>query len=229
MSEMEKCPMRLLMLIATPRLAEKAVKLFDEARVPMQYRLDGRGTASREVLDMLGLDSGDKNLLLSFLPRGFADEMLVKLRRALRLGTAGSGIAWTIPITGGSNRMITMLESVNEERRTAQTRRMPVMETNAYQMVLAVVNQGYSEDVMAAARPAGAAGGTVIHSRRVGNEETMTFWGISVQPEKEIVMILCRQEEKLNIMKAIADHCGMKSEAEGVVLSVPVETVVGLD
>ena len=103
------------------------------------------------------------------------------------------------------------------------------MEVNASEMVVAVVNQGYSEDVMAAARPAGAGGGTVVHSRRVGSDETLTFWGISVQPEKEIVMILCRHEEKMNIMKAIADACGMKSEAQGLVLSVPVETVVGID
>ena len=229
MSEQNKCSMRMLVLIATPKMEEKAVKIFDEAKVPLQYRLDGHGTASREVLDMLGLDSGDKSLLLSFLPKTFADEMLVKLRRSLRLGTAGSGIACTVSLTGGSSRVIQMLDSVNEERRNAQMRRMPVMDTNAYQMVLAVVNQGYSEDVMAAARPAGAAGGTVIHSRRVGNEETVTFWGISVQPEKEIVMILCRQEEKLAIMKAIAASCGMKSEAQGLVLSLPVETVVGLD
>ncbi len=229
MADQERTPMRLLLLIATPKLEEKAVKLFNEANAPVQYRLDGHGTASREVLDMLGLDSGDKNLLLSFLPKPFADEMLVKLRRSLRLGTAGSGIACTISLTGSSNRIVQMLERVNEERRPAQTRRMPVMEVNAYQMVIALVNQGYSEDVMAAARPAGAGGGTVVHSRRVGNDETLTFWGISVQPEKEIVMILCRQEEKLNIMKAIADSCGMKSEAQGLVLSIPVETVVGID
>lgn len=229
MGEMNKCPMRLLMLISTPKLAEKAVKLYDEAKAPVQYRMDGHGTASREVLDMLGLDSGDMNLLLSLLPKNFADEMLVKLRKSLRLGTAGSGIACTISLTGASNRMVQMLSAVNEERRAAQTRRMPVMEVNAFEMVVAVVNQGYSEDVMAAARPAGAGGGTVVHSRRVGSDETLTFWGISVQPEKEIVMILCRHEEKMNIMKAIADACGMKSEAQGLVLSVPVETVVGID
>ena len=96
-------------------------------------------------------------------------------------------------------------------------------------MVIAVVNQGYSEDVMAAARPAGTGGGTVLHSRRVGSDETLTFWGISVQPEKEVVLILCRQEDKMNIMKAIAESCGMKSEAQGLVISLPVETVVGID
>lgn len=229
MSEMQTCPMRMLLLIAAPKLEEKAVKLFDEMRVPVQYRMDGHGTASREVLDMLGLDSGDKALLMSLMPKAFADEMLVKLRRSLRLGTAGSGIACTLALTGVSNRMAQMLNMVNEERRMAQARRVPLMEENAYQMVIALVNQGYSEDVMAAARPAGAGGGTVLHSRRVGSDETLTFWGISVQPEKEIVMILCRQEEKLNIMKAIAESCGMKSEAQGLVLSLPVETVVGLD
>lgn len=221
-------PMRLLILIATPKLAERAVSLFDENRVPMQYRLDGHGTASREVLDMLGLDSGDKNILMSMLPKDAADDMLVRLRRVLRLGTAGSGIAYTIPITSGSNRMVQMLEMVHDERRSAQTRRTP-MEENVYQMIIAVVNQGYSEEVMAAARPAGASGGTVLHSRRVGNEETMTFWGISVQPEKELVAILCRQEEKTVIMKAIAEKCGMRSDAQGLLLSLPVETVVGID
>lgn len=229
MSEKQMSPMRMLLLIAAPKLEEKAVKIFDEAGVPVQYRMDGHGTASREILDMLGLDSGDKALLMSLLPKSFANEMLVKLRRSLRLGTAGSGIACTLSLTGASNRMVQMLDMVNEDRRAAQTRRLPVMEENGYQMVIALVNQGYSEDVMAAARPAGAGGGTVLHSRRVGGDETLTFWGISVQPEKEIVMILCRQEDKVNIMKAIADSCGMKSEAQGLVISLPVETVVGLD
>lgn len=219
---------RLLILIATPRLAEKAVALFDEARAPLQYRLDGHGTATREVMDMLGLDSGDKNILMSMLPKPLAMDMLARLRRGLRLGAMGSGIAFTVPLSAGSHGMIQILEAAGRERRGVQ-RRMPVMEENAYQMVIAVVNQGYSEDVMAAARPAGATGGTVLHSRRVGNEETMAFYGISVQPEKEIVAILCRQEEKLAIMQAVAQACGMRSEAQGLILALPVESVAGLD
>ena len=103
------------------------------------------------------------------------------------------------------------------------------MEENAYQLVIAVVNQGYSGEVMAAARPAGATGGTVLHSRRVGAEETLAFWGISVQAEKEIVTILCRQEEQTAVMRAVAEACGMRSEAQGIVLAVPVEAVAGLE
>ena len=222
-------PMRLLMLIATPRLSGKAEAMMDEARMPVQYRLSGHGTASREVLDMLGLDSGDKSILISVLPRPFADDMLVRLRRALRLWNPGSGVACMIPLTGANSRVVQMLDAMNGEHPVAKERRTAPMEENAFELVIAVVNQGYSEEVMAAARPAGATGGTVLHSRRVGAEETLAFWGISVQAEKEIVTILCRREEKTAVMQAIAGKCGMRSEAQGIVLSVPVEAVAGLE
>ena len=99
------------------------------------------------------------------------------------------------------------------------------MQENDYQIIVALVNQGYSEEVMAAARPAGAAGGTVLHSRRVGAEEALSQWGFSLQEEKEAVMILA----KLAIMQAICDNCGLQSEAQGIVLSLPVDNVVGLE
>ena len=76
---------------------------------------------------------------------------------------------------------------------------------------------------------AGAAGGTVLHSRRVGAEEALSQWGFSLQEEKEAVMILTRAESKLAIMQAICDSCGLQSEAQGIVLSLPVDRVVGLE
>ncbi|MGN8800870.1 hypothetical protein ACTNCH_08920 [Candidatus Merdisoma sp. HCP28S3_D10] len=39
---------------------------------------------------------------------------------------------------------------------------------------------------MEAVRAAGARGGTVIRSRRIGNEEVTSFWGLSVQEEKRL-------------------------------------------
>ncbi|MCD8155067.1 MAG: P-II family nitrogen regulator [Clostridiales bacterium] len=103
------------------------------------------------------------------------------------------------------------------------------MEESTYALIMAIVDRGYSEAVMEAARPKGATGGTVINSRRVGTEEAMRFWGISVQPERELVLILADRSEKKNIMKAIAESCGMRQEAHGVVMSLPVDSVVGLD
>ena len=86
-------------------------------------------------------------------------------------------------------------------------------------MIMAIVNQGYSEEVMAAAKTAGATGGTVFQSRRVGSEDTIKFWGITIQPEREMVLIL---------MKSIGKSCGIQSEAQGVVFSLPVDNMIGL-
>jgi len=97
-----------------------------------------------------------------------------------------------------------------------------------YAMILAFVNQGFSEEVMAAGKIAGATGGTVFHSRRVGSEEALRFWGISIQEEREIVLILAKKEQKKAIMQAISSQCGSHTDAHGVVISVPVDDVAGL-
>ena len=98
-----------------------------------------------------------------------------------------------------------------------------------HSLITAVVDQGYSEAVMEAARAAGAGGGTVVHSRRLGDKEALGFWGMSIQEEKDMVFIVTDNEHKLKIMQAIGQHCGMHSEAKGIVLSMPIDTVIGLD
>ena len=98
-----------------------------------------------------------------------------------------------------------------------------------YELIFCIINAGFADTVMFAARKAGASGGTILKGRGIAGREAQEQFKINIQPEKEIVMILCRQEDKMNIMKAIADSCGMKSEAQGLVISLPVETVVGLD
>ncbi|MBQ8506773.1 MAG: transposase [Clostridia bacterium] len=219
---------RILMLITTPALAGKAAALFHEGAVPIQYQLHGLGTASSEIMDALGLGDIEKSILVGMMPKPFADEMLHKLRKKLEMYTPNSGIAFTMPITGTNNHMLRMLSTLNEEGGALLKRRNHMNDIN-YTLVAAVVNQGFSEDVMKAAKAAGAGGGTVIHSRRITNESTLQFWGLSFQEEKEIVLILTRAEEKLAIMQAVSDHCGIHSEAKGIVLSLPIDSVVGLE
>lgn len=104
---------------------------------------------------------------------------------------------------------------------------MTIEITHSFLMV--TINQGYSEEVMAAAREAGAAGGTVLHARRLGSEEPIKRWGISIQPEKEIIFILTEQEKKHEIMKVIGEKCGLHTQAQGVIISIPVDAVTGLE
>lgn len=228
--EKKKMAFRLLLLIATQKLVERAIDLFQEENVPVQYQFWAQGTASSEIMDLLGLGSVEKLGLVCELPKPLADELLTKLRKRLHLGAPNTGVAFTVALSGGSGQLFSMIQALQPAPAEAPSEGKELrMTDNNYSMILAVVNQGFSEEVMNAARPAGASGGTVFHSRRIGSAEAMRFWGISVQQEREIVMILARKADKLPIMEAIGKRCGMKSAAHGVVFSVPVDGVVGME
>ncbi|MCH5325018.1 MAG: hypothetical protein J1E39_07355 [Eubacterium sp.] len=229
-TEKEKKPsFRLLTVITTPKLAEKATDMFCGDALPIQYRFNAEGTASSEMMDMLGLGSIDKCVLASVMSTQFANTMLRRLHTELQLDTINSGIAFTIPINGANNLALQMLaQSGKEQEQQTDGRGETTMSDIKHSVIAAIVNRGFSGDVMSAAREAGARGGTVIHSRHVGSEEAAGFWGVGMQEEKEIVLIISEAESKVAIMKEIMDHCGMQSDAKGIVVSMPIDSVIGI-
>lgn len=223
-------PMRTLVLITTPKLAEKASDMFTEYNVAIQYEWHAVGTAPSEIIDILGLGSPNKAVLIGLVKKDMADDLLKNLKKKLKLGTVNSGIAFTLPITGANSLVIRMLEQNNNGKMQENPRKDDKkMSDSKYSLIAVVVNQGYSENVMEAAREAGAYGGTVIPGRRIGNEHTVGFWGMGVQNENDMVFIVTENSHKLQIMKAIGEKCGMHSEAKGIVLSMPIDTVLGIE
>jgi uncharacterized protein YaaQ len=96
-----------------------------------------------------------------------------------------------------------------------------------YDLIIAVVNQGYSDELITTARNAGARGGTIISARGMTHEGPIKFFGISVQADKEIIIILTEREQKRAIMQTISQNFGINTEAEGIVFSLPVDTLSG--
>lgn len=98
----KKSEYRFLFLIASQKLGQKAQDLFSEYHVPMQYHVYAKGTASSEFADLIGLGGIDKSIVITMLPKVFADEMLIRLKNQLYLGTPNSGVAFIVPISGGN-------------------------------------------------------------------------------------------------------------------------------
>ncbi len=98
----------------------------------------------------------------------------------------------------------------------------------AYEVIFCIVNDGFSDLVMDAAREAGARGGTVMHARGTANKEAENFFGITIQPEKEIVMILVPARIKDEVLRALYRNAGLKTEGQGIAFSMAVDDVVGL-
>lgn len=96
-----------------------------------------------------------------------------------------------------------------------------------YDLILTIVNRGYSDLVMDAAKAKGATGGTVITARGTAGEAEK-FFNMSLQPEKEMVMIVAEREKRREIMEEITLKAGLKTVGQGISFSMPVEETAGL-
>ena len=102
------------------------------------------------------------------------------------------------------------------------------MKNYKHEVIICIVNSGFSEAVMDAARELGARGGTVIRGRGTANAEAEKLYGIAIQPEKEIVMILVDSAIKNDILHALYKAVGLQTPGQGIAFAMPVEDVVGI-
>ncbi len=98
----------------------------------------------------------------------------------------------------------------------------------AYKCILAIVNNGFSEMAMDVAKACGAKGGTILHGRGTASKDAEKIFNISIQPEKEIVMILAKSELVDGILKGLYTAIGSATQAQGIAFALPVDEVVGL-
>ena len=97
-----------------------------------------------------------------------------------------------------------------------------------HDLIVAVVGRGFSDYVVSAARDAGATGATIIYGRGTSDYDRQVM-GILLQPEREVVMILVKTEDRKKIMKEIVDKTSVIEEGRGVCFSMPVNQVYGLE
>ena len=102
------------------------------------------------------------------------------------------------------------------------------MSASKHEMIMCIVNAGFSETVMEAAKSAGARGGTILNGRGTANKEAESFFHIAIQPEKEVVMILVSAEIKDAVLHALYQKAGLDTMGQGIAFSLPVDDVVGL-
>ncbi len=187
----------------------------------------GHGTAHKGILSVLGLRDTAKDVVITFLPSRIARNAMRRLSYALDLDRPGKGIAFVVPL-GSIAGAATLQYLLDNEDKTAIEEEHTPMEQNQHELVIAVINKGFSETVMEAARPAGAGGGTIIHARGAAPQEASHFFGITIQPEKELMLIVVDKEHKIPVMQAVSKAAGLQTEGHGIVFSLPVTALMGI-
>ena len=102
------------------------------------------------------------------------------------------------------------------------------MTANSHEVIFAIVNAGYAEDVMDVVRELGVRGGTILNARGVAREEAAALFGISLHAEKEILMTVVDKSVKDTVLGAIYDKMEMSKQSKGIAFSLPVSEAVGL-
>lgn len=96
-----------------------------------------------------------------------------------------------------------------------------------YDLIVAVIGRGFADYVVSSARDAGATGATILYGRGTADVDKYVM-GISLQPEREVVLILVKKDERRKIMQEIADKTSLLEEGRGLCFSLPVDDVYGI-
>ncbi len=189
--------------------------------IPLVLTALGRGTATTEILDCLGLEDSEKAVLLCVAPR--SPRLIRRAARELWLDVPGNGVLMAVPVDSIGGRTAKEYLLHQQEGESPMTE-----QEKTHELIVVITNQGYTDQVMDAARAAGATGGTAVHAKGTGTELAKRFFGVSIASERELIFILARVEDKKPIMKAVMDQAGMNSKAQSLVFSLPVSGLAGL-
>jgi nitrogen regulatory protein PII len=185
----------------------------------------GRGTAASDILDYLGLAAVEKAILGHIVTHDTWRSIKSGLQKKLHIDVPGTGIAFIVPLSsiGGKRQMQFLLNGQAFEKGEEQT-----LKETKYELLMVIANQGYTNQIMDAARAKKAGGGTVIHAKGTGIERAEKFLGVSLVKEKEMVFIVVRREIRDDIMKAIMEEAGLRAKAQAIAFSLPVSSVAGM-
>ena len=207
-------------------------QFFIENKTPLLLWTNGRGTASSDILDYLGIGESDKDIVFTVLSQAKAKRVLKNMDKKMQLYIPGNGVAFTIPLCSfagmtalqqvcGESTERLLQESVKDEEEAP-------MEQYQYQLIVAIISRGHVDAAMDAAREASARGGTVIHALGTGNKHIEQFFGISIAQERDMIFIVSTTAAKDNIMKAIVAEMGKVTKSHAIVFSLPINDIVGL-
>jgi nitrogen regulatory protein PII len=213
-------PFLIMTLILSEHQCQKFVRIAKEKDIRSGIIVLGKGTVKSATLSLLGIKSQKKEVINILLEKGKAKEVLDFFAKELQLHEPSHGIAYTTPV-------ITAGQIINNNQSTWNT--VQGMEGESmFKKLTVVVNRGMAEDVMDIARKSGVNGGTIIHGRGTGSEFTTKFFGMDIEPEKELVMILMPSDLIGKVVNDLFQELQLGIPGNGILFVEPIEEVRGL-
>lgn len=213
---------RLLVSIVELDRGKRLVEELERHSVRLHFQSVGEGTAPTEMMDIFGLGHNGKDVVFSLATLPSVQRIVQNFEE--RVSVRYKGILMVLELEA-MNRLAMGIVSRGVED-MERDEEMLMRNVHGQSLVMVNVVQGYSDRVMSVAKRAGATGGTIIRGRIIENEWMRELANVMEDEEREMLFIMAPVEVSRRILYEVNAVYGLKSEARGVMWSVPVEKAI---
>ena len=220
---------KLLTTIVNLGTARKIVDASKKAGARGGTTIMGVGTGTKDIKSIFGIPvETEKEIVLTLVCQDNAEHILDTIIAAGKLDKPGHGISFVIDISkvAGISHLGNSAGKSNPE---TEELRMESSSAILYDLIVTIVNKGDSEKVIEASRKAGAEGGTVMFGRGTGIHEQAKLFGISIEPEKEVILTLIDREKTAKVLNTIIEQADLHKPGKGIAFVVEIEKVAGIN
>lgn len=218
---------KLIFTVVKKGLGHKVVKAAKKAGADGSTTLLGLGTAPPGTFTFWGVDlEPEKEVVLIMVPEQGKDQVFTSIRRIAKLHVSGTGISFIIDVAEVAGCV--HLRNDTNKFTTKAKAGVGMGQNSTYDLIVTIVNKGFSGEVIEASRQAGAEGGTIMSGRGSGIHETGSLFSINIEPEKEIILTLVDRSVTDKVLDSIMDRTDLSEPGKGIAFVLQVEDVAGI-
>lgn len=220
-SNLDIISIELMCIIVDFNLGRKVMRILKKFGVTGGTIILGNGTVNNRILNLLAITDSRKEIVLAVTNKSNVDKALEGLNKEFKFEKKNHGIVFTTSICGvaGSSSFECSCKTNNEERGVDKT---------MYHVITVIVDKGKGEEVVSAGSEAGSKGGTIMNARGAGIHETSRLFHMEIEPEKEIVIILCENDKTEAIASAIREKVSIDKPGNGIIYIQNVNKTYGI-
>lgn len=218
--------MKILLTILERGKGKAYLDFLKQKNILFHFQTVGIGTAPSEMMDIFGLGTNDKDILISLAGEGTMNGLLNEFGQSFGGVSGYRGLTMVTSLTAVNRitaEIVNRMAAEPSEKGTEKGEEMMQKNDNKYSLALICVNQGYTDRVMQTAKQAGATGGTVIRARLADGSLLEQFVDSAVEEERDIISILVPNTICANLLEQVNAQFGMNTDARGTVCAVPIE------
>jgi len=217
---MSKRPMILLSIVERDK-GKKLIKELENINIRINFQSVGFGTAPTEMMDIFGLGTNDKDIIISLGSEDAVRNLMTNYGTIFESHSKYGGLMIVLEVSAASRVLAEIIDFNNDKNAEIGDGAMKNEHHN--NLIVISVNEGYSDEVMQVARKAGATGGTVIKGRLAEVEQFAEMGKAYIDGEREILCILAPLKTSKQIMADVNKDFGLNSDANGILFAVPTE------